>query len=104
MQRLEQLNARLPHKKVRLTIQSNNKKNGYQNIERKLIRIAVEFRHDSWLHNDVFDLLRKLGWALVVTHELDNDKFSTHIDTHVPFMYVRLHGAVGTHVGDYGPV
>ncbi|KEG09763.1 hypothetical protein DQ04_04691000 [Trypanosoma grayi] len=67
------------------------------------IRVAVEFRHCSWYNAETHDLLRRVGWALVVAHHHDDPAGSLHVDTGVGFMYVRLHGALGLHVGDYGP-
>ncbi|ORC92962.1 uncharacterized protein TM35_000022880 [Trypanosoma theileri] len=69
----------------------------------KTIRIAVEFRHRSWYCEEIHNLLRCVGWALVVAHHHNDPTGSIHIDTGVPFMYVRMHGATGLHVGDYGP-
>jgi uncharacterized protein YecE (DUF72 family) len=67
------------------------------------IRVAVEFRHRSWFCEEAYGVLRSCKWALVVTHNEDIGE-SPVIDTGVGFMYVRLHGAVGRYVGDYGPV
>jgi uncharacterized protein YecE (DUF72 family) len=49
---------------------------------------AVEFRHDSWFDDDVFEVLRKHGAALVVT---DQEKWprAPHLDL-APFAYLRL--------------
>ncbi|KAH9582102.1 Protein of unknown function DUF72 [Trypanosoma melophagium] len=69
----------------------------------KTIRIAVEFRHRSWYCEEIYNLLRCIGWALVVAHHHNDPTGSVYINTGVPFMYVRMHGAVGLHVGDYGP-
>ncbi|RNF22693.1 uncharacterized protein Tco025E_03086 [Trypanosoma conorhini] len=70
----------------------------------KDIRVAVEFRHRSWYDEEVYTLLRHVGWALVVAHHHDDPTASVHVDTGVDFMYVRLHGPLGSNVGDYGPV
>ncbi|EKF32411.1 hypothetical protein MOQ_003738 [Trypanosoma cruzi marinkellei] len=70
----------------------------------KAVSVAVEFRHRSWYDEGVYVLLRRLGWALVVAHHHDDPTASVHVDTGVDFMYVRLHGPIGLHIGDYGPV
>lgn len=67
------------------------------------VRVAVEFRHRSWYHPDTFALLRRLGWGLVAAHHHDDSTFATPVDTGCGFCYVRLHGAMGRYVGDYGP-
>lgn len=71
--------------------------------EQRSIRIAVEFRHRSWFHAETFELLRELGWALVVAHHHDDPTFAVPVDTGVPYLYIRLHGPLGRNVGDYGP-
>ncbi|RHW69014.1 hypothetical protein DPX39_100071600 [Trypanosoma brucei equiperdum] len=70
----------------------------------KNIRVAVEFRHVSWYAEDTRELLQRLQWAQVVAHNLDISAGSVHVDTGVPFMYVRMHGPLGRNVGDYGPL
>jgi uncharacterized protein YecE (DUF72 family) len=67
------------------------------------IRCAVEFRHRSWFCEEVYAVLREVGWTMVVTHNEDVGE-SPHVDTGTNIMYVRLHGAVDRFVGDYGPV
>lgn len=70
---------------------------------RPRVRIAVEFRHRSWYHEDTFALLRQLGWTLVVAHFFDDTTFATPVETGTGLLYVRLHGSMGAYVGDYGP-
>jgi uncharacterized protein YecE (DUF72 family) len=67
------------------------------------VHCAVEFRHKSWFCEEVYAVLRQVGWTLVVTHNEDVGE-SPHVDTGTHVMYVRLHGAVDRFVGDYGPV
>lgn len=100
---------------------------------RRRIRIAVEFRHTSWYHREIFDLFREFQWAIVVTDYLGigssswgvnggqppckgspssyphqqgggGRPFLIPIDTGVSFMYCRFHGAVEKYAGDYGPI
>jgi uncharacterized protein YecE (DUF72 family) len=64
-------------------------------------RVAVEFRHASWYCEEVYAVLRAAKWALVHTHNFDVGDGPV-VDTGCGFMYVRLMGAVGQYVGDYG--
>ena len=65
-------------------------------------RIAVEFRHRSWFCEQVYDVLRRVKWALVFTHNDDIGE-SPVVDTGAGFMYARVHGICGKYMGDYGP-
>lgn len=49
---------------------------------------AVELREPSWIHDDVFDVLRRRGAALVV-HDL---LAGLPVVATAPWVYVRLHG------------
>jgi len=48
---------------------------------------AFEFRHESWLNDDVFDRLRKRNVALCVA---DSEKMSTPVRVTADFAYFRL--------------
>lgn len=52
------------------------------------IRWAVELRERSWLHDDVFDVLRRHGAALCVHDLLESHPFELTTD----WTYVRFHG------------
>lgn len=98
---------------------------------RRRIRIAVEFRHSSWYHPETFRLFREFQWAIVVSDypSMDSSRsgrnaffgtacsseasaggsaggglrpFIVPLDTGVPFLYCRFHGAVEKCAGDYG--
>jgi uncharacterized protein YecE (DUF72 family) len=53
------------------------------------IRVAVEFRHRSWLHEDVFALLAAHGAAYCV---MSGAQLPCVLRVTAPFAYVRLHG------------
>jgi uncharacterized protein YecE (DUF72 family) len=49
---------------------------------------AIEFRHESWYADDVYELLRSRGAALVIA---DSPKHRTPLETTAPWTYIRLH-------------
>jgi uncharacterized protein YecE (DUF72 family) len=51
--------------------------------------VAVEFREDSWLAPESFDLLREFRFAYVV---VDEPLLPTRLEKTGPFVYVRWHG------------
>ena len=51
------------------------------------LRCAFEFRHDSWLADDVYDLLRRRNAALCIA---DSDAMSTPLVATADFGYLRL--------------
>jgi uncharacterized protein YecE (DUF72 family) len=62
-------------------------------------KIAVEFRHSSWYHKDIYDLLGKYHSA-VVFHDLFNAPPSPEIVTG-GFAYLRFHGTEQGYRGGY---
>ncbi|MDB6016732.1 MAG: hypothetical protein JWR19_1221 [Pedosphaera sp.] len=61
-------------------------------------RYAVEFRHPSWLDNDIFQLLRKRGVALV---SVSSDAMPMNLTVTTDFIYIRFHGLSGGAAHDY---
>jgi uncharacterized protein YecE (DUF72 family) len=59
------------------------------------IRIAVEFRHPSWVHDGVFDLLEQFGAAYCV---MSGAGLPCVLRATAPFVYVRLHGPDHDHL------
>jgi len=51
------------------------------------LRIAFEFRHPSWLADDVFECLRRFDVALCVT---ESEQFQTTVEKTARFGYFRL--------------
>jgi uncharacterized protein YecE (DUF72 family) len=68
----------------------------------KRIRWAVELREQSWLHDDVFEVLRRHGAALCIHDLLADHPWERTTD----WAYVRFHGPDALNVkyhGKYGP-
>lgn len=120
MQRLRQFNALLPQDDVILVYTDEEKyqqRDGSktvigsaaaEGVRQRRVRIAVEFRHDSWYDAETFALCREFQWAVVVSHTGITGResavnFSHHVDTGAAFMYCRLHGPLSMYTGDYGP-
>jgi uncharacterized protein YecE (DUF72 family) len=59
---------------------------------------TVEFRHDSWIRDETFNLLREHSAAYCI---LSAPGLKTHIETTAAFAYVRFHGASGWYSHDY---
>jgi uncharacterized protein YecE (DUF72 family) len=65
------------------------------------MRWAIEIRESSWLHDDVFELLRRHGCALCIHDMLPNHPWELTTD----WSYVRFHGPealVRRYQGRYG--
>ena len=62
------------------------------------IRHAVEFRHASWLSEEVFEVLRHHGAAFVSVSSL---AFPMDLTLTTDFTYVRFHGLEGGAAHDY---
>jgi uncharacterized protein YecE (DUF72 family) len=63
-------------------------------------RHAFEFRHESWFADDVYELLREHGAALVIGDESSRWVSTPHVRT-ADWTYIRLHhGSRGRH-GNY---
>lgn len=54
-----------------------------------VISVAVEFRHPSWEHADVYEILERHGAAYVV---MSGAGLPCNLRATAPFVYVRLHG------------
>jgi uncharacterized protein YecE (DUF72 family) len=65
------------------------------------VKVAFEFRHNSWFCEDVYDVMRRHNWALV-KHALPSAGVNEqwHAATS-DWTYVRLHGKKDEHVWDY---
>jgi uncharacterized protein YecE (DUF72 family) len=61
--------------------------------------IAVEFRHDSWYHDDVYELLNSFNASLVIH---DKSKYpSPFLPDLSDTLYIRFHGPSGDYRGSY---
>lgn len=59
------------------------------------VRVTVELRHPSWLHDDVFNLLERRGAAYCV---MSGAHLPCVLRATAPFVYVRLHGPDQEHL------
>lgn len=59
------------------------------------VRVAVEFRHPSWHHDDVFAVLERYGAAYCV---MSGAGLPCVLRATAPFVYVRLHGPDHDHL------
>jgi uncharacterized protein YecE (DUF72 family) len=59
------------------------------------MRVAVEFRHPSWLDDDVFGMLSRYGAAYVV---MSGAGLPCVLKATAPFVYVRMHGPDHDHL------
>ncbi|HWS89688.1 MAG TPA: DUF72 domain-containing protein [Pyrinomonadaceae bacterium] len=59
------------------------------------LRVAVEFRHESWHREEVFRLLERWGAAYCVT---SGARLPCVLRATAPFVYVRLHGPDHEHL------
>lgn len=59
------------------------------------LRVAVEFRHPSWHHEDVFALLEGCGAAYCV---MSGARLPCILRATAPFVYIRLHGPDPNHL------
>jgi uncharacterized protein YecE (DUF72 family) len=61
-------------------------------------RHAIEFRHPSWLSDDIFEMLKKHQAAQVA---LSSQAMPMCLETTAKFVYVRFHGLAGGAAHDY---
>jgi uncharacterized protein YecE (DUF72 family) len=59
------------------------------------MRVAVEFRHPSWLDDGVFTLLERHGAAYCV---MSGARLPCVLRATAPFVYVRMHGPDPEHL------
>lgn len=69
--------------------------------ERRPVRHAVEFRHESFLTDRFMDLLREHGMAMVIADVAS--RFPTSQEVTSNWVYVRLHGSRRLYVSGYTP-
>ena len=70
----------------------------YVNILPKDIRHAIEFRHDSWISDRVFNVLSEQDVAYCI---VSAPGLRTHIKSTAPFSYIRFHGIDDWYSYDY---
>ncbi len=64
----------------------------------KELRHVIEFRHRSWLTDDVFEILRKYHAGLCV---FDMPSFTCPLRATADFAYIRFHGSEGLYSSSY---
>ena len=64
-----------------------------------LWKIAIEFRHSSWYHEEIFDLLEEQQVGIVV-HDKPGSA-TPYLESPVNFKYLRFHGPNGDYRGHY---
>jgi uncharacterized protein YecE (DUF72 family) len=62
------------------------------------MKVAVEFRHDSWVDDAVFAILERHGAAYCV---MSGSGLPCVLRATAPFVYVRLHGPDDLYAGSY---
>ncbi len=65
---------------------------------KKALRVALEFRHESWLTNEIYDLVEKAGWTVCLA---DGPEFKRETPLLGPFCYIRRHGATARYASCY---
>jgi len=62
-------------------------------------KVLVEFRHNSWYQDDVYELLNDHGIGIVV-HDKPSSE-TPYMDSELEFSYLRFHGPNGDYRGVY---
>jgi uncharacterized protein YecE (DUF72 family) len=64
----------------------------------KGLGVVLEFRHESWLTDEIYDLVEKAGWTICLA---DAPKFTREIPPLGSFCYIRRHGATARYASCY---
>ncbi|MCF2443682.1 DUF72 domain-containing protein [Dyadobacter sp. CY345] len=62
-------------------------------------KTAFEFRHGSWYHEEIFEILEENGFGIVI-HDKPGSA-TPFIESDVNFKYLRFHGPNGDYKGHY---
>jgi len=65
---------------------------------RRTLKIALEFRHESWFTEEVYDAVDKAGWTVCLADWLDAGR---EIPVVGPFAYIRRHGRTARYASCY---
>lgn len=65
--------------------------------KRKGLRVVLEFRHESWFTNEVYELIEDAGWTICLTDWPDLKQPPLL----GPFCYIRRHGARALYASCY---
>ena len=61
-------------------------------------RHTIEFRHESWMREEIFNLLKSYNVAMCIN---DFEKHTTPFEMTADFGYIRFHGPTGRYGGSY---
>ena len=67
-------------------------------LQKYKCRHAFEFRHESWVSDEIYDILRKYNAALVIT---DSPIFPKVEARTADFSYIRFHGGKELYLSEY---
>jgi uncharacterized protein YecE (DUF72 family) len=65
---------------------------------RRNLKVAFEFRHESWLTEEVYDFMQDTGWTICLA---DGQDFSQEIPLIGSFFYIRRHGTTARYASCY---
>jgi uncharacterized protein YecE (DUF72 family) len=65
---------------------------------RRRLKVGLEFRHESWLTEEVYDLIQEVGWTICLA---DGQDFSREIPLIGAFCYIRRHGTRARYASCY---
>jgi len=65
---------------------------------RRDLKVAMEFRHESWLKEEVYNLVDGAGWTVCLA---DWPDFGREMPVLGPLCYIRRHGATALYAGCY---
>lgn len=61
-------------------------------------RHSIEFRHDSWVDEETFNLLREKGIAYCI---ISAPQHTCHLESTADFVYIRMHGITAWYCYNY---
>jgi len=64
----------------------------------KGLKVVLEFRHESWLTDEIYNFVEKAGWTICLA---DAPKFKREIPALGSFCYIRRHGATARYASCY---
>jgi uncharacterized protein YecE (DUF72 family) len=62
------------------------------------LRIALEFRHQSWFNDEIYEMVDKAGWTVCLA---DWQNLPRDVPVLGSFCYIRRHGATARYAGSY---
>lgn len=65
---------------------------------RRKLRVALEFRHESWLKDEVYEIVRQAGWTICLADLRDLKMKIPFIGS---FCYIRRHGSTARYASCY---